>query len=75
MVMLIKYFIIIYSLLYQHEWKLGTPNFEFSQLAISTSVDMNCISIWKNVLYLFYLFYNIAQRNIKKKIGLYQHCS
>jgi hypothetical protein len=44
--------------LYQHEWKLGKRE-------ISTSVDITENQYGKNVLH---LFYNIAQRNIKKEI-------
>jgi hypothetical protein len=80
--------------LYQHEWKLGKREIVWkydarraecfhtiSSFPNSTSVDIyNFISIRKKVLY---LFYNMAQRNIKKEIfrrfrvdiELYQHGS
>jgi hypothetical protein len=78
---------------YQHEWKLGKREIVWkhesrraecfhtiSSFPISTSVDITIYQYGKNVLY---LFYNIAQRNIKKEIfrrfrvdiGLYQHGS
>jgi hypothetical protein len=55
-------------------------NFEFSQFPRVTSVDITIYQYGKNVLY---LFYNIAQRNIKEEIfrrfrvviELYQHGS
>jgi hypothetical protein len=54
--------------------------FQFRVFPISTSVDITIYQYGKNVLY---LFYNIAQRNIKKEIfrrfrvdiELYQHGS
>ena len=75
--------------LYQREWKLGKREIvwkncvvftHFRVFPISTSVDITIYQYGKNVLY---LFYNIAQRNIKKEIfrrfrvdiELYQHGS
>jgi hypothetical protein len=70
--------------LYQHEWKLGKREIVWKHegriFPISTSVDITIYQYGKNVLY---LFYNIAQRNIKKEIfrrfrvdiELYQHGS
>ena len=77
--------------MYQHEWKLGKREIvwklcgncvftQFRVFPISTSVDITVYQYGKNVLY---LFYNIAQRNIKKEIfrrfrvdiELYQHSS
>ena len=60
--------------LYQHEWKLGKREIVWKHDArraecfrtISTSVDITIYQYGKNVLY---LFYNIAQRNIKKEIA------
>jgi hypothetical protein len=50
--------------LYQHEWKWGNDT-QFRVFPISTCVDITVYQYGKNVLY---LFYNIAQRNIKKEI-------
>ena len=60
--------------LYQHEWKLGKREIvwkhggrsvftQFRVFPISTSVDITVYQYGKKVLY---LFYGIAQRNIKK---------
>ena len=63
-------------------WKHDARSFftQFRVFPISTSVDITVDQHGKNVLY---LFYNIAQRNIKKEIlqrfrvdiELYQHGS
>ena len=51
-----------YMQLYQHEWKRENVKFEFSQFR-QVLIYSTVYQYGKKVLY---LFYNIAQRNIKK---------
>jgi hypothetical protein len=50
---------------YKHDARRAECFTQFRVFPISTSVDITVYQYGKNVLY---LFYNIAQRNIKKEI-------
>ena len=70
-----------WEIVWKHDaWRAASVLFSSRVFPISTNVDITVYQYGKNVLY---LFYNIAQRNIKKEIflcvrvdiELYQHCS
>jgi hypothetical protein len=74
----IKHFPCWYTTVYQHEWKLGKREIVWKHDECFHTISSfpnfhecwyNCISIRKKCfIFVLYLFYDIAQRNIKKEI-------